>query len=386
MIYCRTKIHIANTSGKAPPAAAILPSMLPRRSPALVTLLPATACCTCRHCQPSSSTPRPSWLATRKDTACPPPWPTPPLGQAFPPHIQPCSHPPDRTRGRCCPPPPPAIPANRGCHLGLQCRRPCSPRCHHLHRPHRHLAAHTDASCPLSSQTGPTAFANMAGRPRGNHTHRPTAAGHAATGRHAAGHASIVAADLAWLAAHRSRCQPCPAVLTTARQARHPRAHWRRHLAPPRRVPPNLRAGQHRRCCPRRRLPSWKWLGIPSGFWAPPWSSSTVESTRKPWETPLALHVHAQVTDGGGRPVKADLAHVQTLTAQHRMRPDLPGLVHELAYPDFMDADGTKGHGGLRGMQENIVFVEYDHAEPRMRARRRWRQRRRHRGRTATRL
>lgn len=53
----------------------------------------------------------------------------------------------------------------------------------------------------------------------------------------------------------------------------------------------------------------------------------------------------------------------ETLTEQHRMRPEISSLIRELTYPDLVDAPGTKGRPDLRGMQDNIVFINHDHPE-----------------------
>ena len=45
------------------------------------------------------------------------------------------------------------------------------------------------------------------------------------------------------------------------------------------------------------------------------------------------------------------------------MRPEISSLIRELTYPDLVDAPGTKGRPDLRGMQDNIVFINHDHPE-----------------------
>lgn len=52
----------------------------------------------------------------------------------------------------------------------------------------------------------------------------------------------------------------------------------------------------------------------------------------------------------------------QTLSQQHRMRPELSALVRQLTYPDLVDASSTKGRADLRGFQDNLLFV--NHREP----------------------
>ena len=53
----------------------------------------------------------------------------------------------------------------------------------------------------------------------------------------------------------------------------------------------------------------------------------------------------------------------QTLTKQHRMRPEISALIRELTYPDLLDADKTSGRPSLRGVQDVIVFVDHHHPE-----------------------
>ena len=53
----------------------------------------------------------------------------------------------------------------------------------------------------------------------------------------------------------------------------------------------------------------------------------------------------------------------ETLRAQHRMRPEISGLIRELTYPDLVDAPSTKHRPDIRGLRENIVFINHDHPE-----------------------
>ena len=53
----------------------------------------------------------------------------------------------------------------------------------------------------------------------------------------------------------------------------------------------------------------------------------------------------------------------RTLTQQHRMRPEISALIRQLTYPDLIDADSTKGRPNIRGLQDNIVFINHDHPE-----------------------
>lgn len=51
------------------------------------------------------------------------------------------------------------------------------------------------------------------------------------------------------------------------------------------------------------------------------------------------------------------------LQAQHRMRPDISKLVRHLTYPDLVDAPGTQGRADIRGLQNNVVFIQHSHPE-----------------------
>ncbi|EPQ56100.1 P-loop containing nucleoside triphosphate hydrolase protein [Gloeophyllum trabeum ATCC 11539] len=53
----------------------------------------------------------------------------------------------------------------------------------------------------------------------------------------------------------------------------------------------------------------------------------------------------------------------ETLKAQHRMRPEISTLVRELTYPDLVDAPKTQGRPDLRGVRDNVVFIDHDHPE-----------------------
>ncbi|KAI9687140.1 MAG: hypothetical protein M1822_002551 [Bathelium mastoideum] len=55
------------------------------------------------------------------------------------------------------------------------------------------------------------------------------------------------------------------------------------------------------------------------------------------------------------------LPHV-TLNQQHRMRPEIAGIVRHLTYPQLEDAPSTRTRPNVRGLQQNVVFV--DHREP----------------------
>jgi len=62
------------------------------------------------------------------------------------------------------------------------------------------------------------------------------------------------------------------------------------------------------------------------------------------------------------RLVKKGFPHV-TLRAQHRMRPEISALIRELTYPDLVDAPSTKSHPDIRGLRDNIIFINHDHPE-----------------------
>ena len=53
----------------------------------------------------------------------------------------------------------------------------------------------------------------------------------------------------------------------------------------------------------------------------------------------------------------------QTLSLQHRMRPEFSMLIRKLTYPQLSDANSTKGRPNLRGFQSNLVFVDHNHVE-----------------------
>ncbi|KAG1721719.1 AAA domain-containing protein [Suillus paluster] len=53
----------------------------------------------------------------------------------------------------------------------------------------------------------------------------------------------------------------------------------------------------------------------------------------------------------------------ETLTAQHRMRPEISAFIRKLTYPDLTDAAKTQGRDDIRGIQNNFVFVDHTHPE-----------------------
>lgn len=68
------------------------------------------------------------------------------------------------------------------------------------------------------------------------------------------------------------------------------------------------------------------------------------------------------------RLVLKDFPH-QTLSTQHRMRPEISALVRELTYPELTDSDSTKSRPNIVGFQDNLIFVKHNYPEdenPRM--------------------
>ncbi|KAK0239336.1 P-loop containing nucleoside triphosphate hydrolase protein [Armillaria nabsnona] len=53
----------------------------------------------------------------------------------------------------------------------------------------------------------------------------------------------------------------------------------------------------------------------------------------------------------------------QVLVAQHRMRPEISALIRHLTYPDLLDASKTQGRPHLRGIQDDVVFINHGHPE-----------------------
>ena len=45
------------------------------------------------------------------------------------------------------------------------------------------------------------------------------------------------------------------------------------------------------------------------------------------------------------------------------MRPEISALIRELTYPDLVDAPSTKSRPGIRGISNNIVFINHQHPE-----------------------
>ena len=53
----------------------------------------------------------------------------------------------------------------------------------------------------------------------------------------------------------------------------------------------------------------------------------------------------------------------QILHQQHRMRPQLSSLVRNLTYPELTDAPSTKSRSDVKGLQDNLVFLNHEHTE-----------------------
>ena len=53
----------------------------------------------------------------------------------------------------------------------------------------------------------------------------------------------------------------------------------------------------------------------------------------------------------------------ETLQVQHSMRPEISALIRELTYPDLIDAPSTKFRPDIRGLRDNIVFINHAHPE-----------------------
>ncbi|KAI0107176.1 P-loop containing nucleoside triphosphate hydrolase protein [Nemania sp. FL0031] len=62
----------------------------------------------------------------------------------------------------------------------------------------------------------------------------------------------------------------------------------------------------------------------------------------------------------------------QALLQQHRMRPELANFVRELTYPNLVDAAGTKNRPNIKGLQDNVIFLNHTHSEEQMNNVRDW--------------
>lgn len=61
-----------------------------------------------------------------------------------------------------------------------------------------------------------------------------------------------------------------------------------------------------------------------------------------------------------------------TLLQQHRMRPELASFVRELAYPDLVDASSTMNRPNIKGLQDDIIFLNHSHSEEQIKHVRDW--------------
>lgn len=62
------------------------------------------------------------------------------------------------------------------------------------------------------------------------------------------------------------------------------------------------------------------------------------------------------------RLIKSGYPHT-TLSKQHRMRPEISDLIRQLTYPDLLDAPKTQNRPSIKGVQDNIVFIEHTYPE-----------------------
>src|ERR1700761_3321539 len=52
-----------------------------------------------------------------------------------------------------------------------------------------------------------------------------------------------------------------------------------------------------------------------------------------------------------------------SLGTQHRMRPEISSYVNALTYPELKDAPDTSSRPNVRGLQNNVIFLNHDHPE-----------------------
>jgi superfamily I DNA and/or RNA helicase len=62
------------------------------------------------------------------------------------------------------------------------------------------------------------------------------------------------------------------------------------------------------------------------------------------------------------RLVRKGVPH-NTLTKQHRMRPEISSIIRHLTYPDLTDADSTLNRADLRGFRDNVMFINHSESE-----------------------
>lgn len=62
------------------------------------------------------------------------------------------------------------------------------------------------------------------------------------------------------------------------------------------------------------------------------------------------------------RLILKDYPH-ESLSQQHRMRPEISALIRRLTYPELVDAPKTSNRPNLLGVRDNIVFIQHEHPE-----------------------
>lgn len=62
------------------------------------------------------------------------------------------------------------------------------------------------------------------------------------------------------------------------------------------------------------------------------------------------------------RLILKDYPH-ESLSQQHRMRPEISALIRQLTYPELIDAPKTQNRPDIRGLRDNIIFIDHDEPE-----------------------
>lgn len=52
-----------------------------------------------------------------------------------------------------------------------------------------------------------------------------------------------------------------------------------------------------------------------------------------------------------------------TLTQQHRMRPEISSIIRQMTYPELTDASSTQGRDDVRGLRDNLIFIDHSELE-----------------------
>jgi superfamily I DNA and/or RNA helicase len=86
---------------------------------------------------------------------------------------------------------------------------------------------------------------------------------------------------------------------------------------------------------------------------------------------PKVNHYHLTVEKGEGYDLNRSLFERlvlkgyphETLSEQHRMRPEISDLIRNLTYPNLVDAASTKSRPQLKGVQDFVVFIRHDQPE-----------------------